>query len=108
MTREEILEKSQKENKSKDIFDLEIQQSGFKAAYFSVFGFAAVISILQFAFERKVSAAVWAMPAGMLAVMFLVKFIKIRKKHELLVFIGYDILFLCLLAAFIFQLTGKI
>ncbi len=108
MTKEEILQKSRSENKNKDIYDLEIQNVAATTGFYTVPALCALVAVLQFVFTKTVSAGVWCIYSGMLSVTFLVKFVKMHKKHELFVFIGYSVIFVFLLVTFIFQLCGKI
>ena len=106
MTKEEILEQSRKENNDKDIVDLEVQKTAAVAAYFSSFGLCAFVSILNWIFTKKVSVQCWMIFFGMLTVAFFVKFIKLKKLHELFVALGYLAIFIALIVVFIIQLTG--
>ena len=106
MTKEEILEQSRKENNDKDIVDLEVQKTAAVAAYFSSFGLCAFVSILNWIFTKKVSVQCWMIFFGMLTVAFFVKFIKLKKLHELFVALGYLAIFIALTVVFIIQLTG--
>lgn len=108
MTKEEILEKSRNENQNKDVYDLEVQNKAARVAYFSVPVLCAVISIFQFIFEKTVSAGLWSVVFGMFSVTFLVKFIHMHKKHELIVFLCYLVICVLLFITYIFQLTGRI
>ena len=106
MTKEEILEQSRKENNDKDIVDLEVQKTAAVAAYFSSFGLCAFVSILNWIFTKKESVQCWMIFFGMLTVAFFVKFIKLKKLHELFVALGYLAIFIALTVVFIIQLTG--
>ena len=82
MTKEEILEQSRKENNDKDVFDLEVQKTAARAAFFSSFGLCAFVSILSWIFTKHVSVQCWMIFFGMLTVAFGVKFFKMKKLHE--------------------------
>ena len=106
MTKEEILQKSRGENAGRDTFDLEVQKTAARVAYFASFGLCVLVSAINWIFERKVSAQVWIVFFGMLSVAFFVKFFKMKKLHELFVALGYLAIFAALIAAYIFELRG--
>jgi Ca2+-dependent lipid-binding protein len=108
MTKEEILEKSRMENSNKDVFDLEVQKTAATAAYFSSLGLCAFVSILSWIFTKRVGLQCWVIFFGMLSVTFSVKFIKMKKLHELFVALAYLAIFILLTIAYILQLTGRL
>lgn len=108
MTKEEILQKSREDNGGKDIEDLDVQKTAATVAYFSSLGLCALVSVLSWIFTRRVSVQTWMIFFGMLSVAFFVKFIKLKKRHELFVALGYFAIFVLLTVLFIFELTGKL
>lgn len=108
MTKEEILEQSRKENNDKDIYDFEVQKTAAMAAYFSSLGLCAFVSVISWIFTKRVSVQCWMIFFGMLTVAFFVKFIKLKKLHELFVALGYLAIFILLTVVFILQLTGRL
>ena len=106
MTKEEILQKSRGENAGRDTFDLEVQKTAARVAYFASFGLCVLVSAINWILARKVSAQVWIVFFGMLSVAFFVKFFKLKKLHELFVALGYLAIFGALIAAYIFELRG--
>ncbi|MCQ2572884.1 MAG: DUF6442 family protein [Treponema sp.] len=108
MTKEEILEKSRNENQNKDIFDLEVQNLAAKISYYSAPVLCAIFSIIEFIVNKKFNFGYLLVLFGMFSVTFFVKFLKMHKKHELLVFISYLVLFILVLIVYIFQLLGKV
>ena len=108
MTKEEILEKSRKENSNKDVFDLEVQKTAATAAYFSSFGLCAFVSILSWIFTKRIGLQCWLIFFGMLCVTFFVKFFKMKKLHEFFVALSYLAIFILLTIAYILQLTGRL
>ena len=108
MTKEEILAQSRKENNDKDVFDLEVQKTAARAAFYSSFGLCVFISIISWIFTKRVSVQCWMIFFGMLTVAFGVKFFKMKKLHELFVALGYLVIFILLTIVFILQLTGRI
>ena len=108
MTKDEILEKSRKDNGDKDVFDLDVQRRAATAAYFSSFGLCVFVSVLSLIFTGRVSVQCWMSFFGMLTVAFFVKFFKMKKRHELFVALGYFVIFVALTVVFILELTGKL
>ena len=108
MTKDEILEQSRKENNDKDVFDLEVQKTAARAAFFSSFGLCVFVSIISWIFTKSVSVQCWMILIGMLSVTFFVKFFTMKKLHELFVAFGYLAIFILLTVVFILQLTGRI
>ena len=107
MTKEEILQKSRGENAGRDSYDLEVQKTAAKVAYFASFGLCVLVSAINWIFSRKASAQVWIVFFGMLSVAFFVKFFKMKKLHELFVALGYLAIFAALIVAYIFELSGR-
>ncbi|MBQ5472160.1 MAG: hypothetical protein IIT58_09205 [Treponema sp.] len=108
MTKEEILEKSRSDNGGKDIEDLDVQKTAATVAYFSSFGLCLLVSVLNWIFTKQIKTECWIILFGMACVAFFVKFIKLKKLHELFVALGYLLIFATLLVLFILQLCGKI
>lgn len=108
MTKEEILEKSRNENQNKDYADLEAQSKGALVAYYAGFVFCSICAVLELIFKRTVNAGVWMILFGMLSTAFLVKYIRLQKKHELFVFLAYLFGFCFNVVLFLLQLMGKI
>ena len=108
MTKEEILQKSRGENAGRDTFDLEVQKTAARVAYFASFGLCVLVSAINWIVARKVSAQVWIVFFGMLSVAFFVKFFRLKKLHELFVALGYLAIFAALTAAFVLELLGRL
>ena len=108
MTKEEILEQSRKENNDKDVFDLEVQKTAARAAFYSSFGLCVFVSTISWIFTKRISVQCWMIFFGMLTVTFFVKYFKMKKLHELFVALGYLAIFILLTVVFILQLTGRL
>ena len=90
MNREEILEKSRQENHGQDIANLEVARSSI------VFG--------AIKYDRMNSGIFFAVMAGCSAI-FIRKYLKLHKKHELYISIVYVIAAAAFLVSWILQLT---
>ena len=105
MEREEILAKAQKENKGKDIVELEAQKKSTYIA-FTVGGLLIIaIAIIDFIITKRFPFGVLAGLNGMLTTAFLIKYITLRKKHELVVTIIYGLMFALFLFLWIYYLV---
>lgn len=108
MNREEILTKAQQENKGKDLADKQVQKEGSLIAYIvGVILLIAVDTVNGFVLKNVNRGADFALFTMAFAV-FLVKYIKLRKKHELIMTIIWGFLAVSMLVVWIFQLCGVI
>ncbi len=106
MEKEEVLMQAQQENKGKDIADLDAQRRGAYIAYFVGLFLIIIWDLVEgFVFHRINYGGNMALFA-MAFTAFLVKFIKLRKKHELIVAIIYGIAAIAFLVLWILQLVG--
>ena len=108
MEKEEILMKAQQENKGKDIADLEAQRKGTNIG-FMVCGLAFIAIVIV---EMVVTGIMHYEIMGgcflMLGTSFFVKYISLRKKHELIVAICYTLIAIGWLTFWILRLTKVI
>ena len=106
MNKDEILKKAQTEGKEKDLPDLEAQKSGAWLAYIiGVLLLIAVDTVNGFVLHYVNRGADFAL-FTMAFVVFLIKYIKLRKRHELIVAIIWGVLAASMLAVWIMQLAG--
>ena len=105
MTREEILEKSQNENKGKDIVEEEFIKKGFLVCWIVSLVAASMVAVIEaIVLEKQNSGLFFTLMSGLFA-FFLIKYIKLRKKHELFITVMYGIAATCFLAAWIISLV---
>ena len=89
MEKNEILELAQKDNKNLDIADIEAQKSGAYIGYFILgISILVVIAVDRLVLKQYDFGAITACLLMMFTA-FLVKYIKLKKKHELLVALIY-------------------
>ena len=106
MDRDEILAKAQSEGREKDLPDREAQRSGAWMAYIiGVLLLILVDTVNGFVLHYVNRGADFAL-FSMAFVMFLTKYIRLRKKHELIMTIIWGVLALSMLVVWILQLTG--
>ena len=108
MKREDILAKAQSEGKGKDVSDIEAQKNGAWMSYVvGVLLLILVDMVNGFVLHNVNRGADFAL-FSMAFVMFLVKYLRLRKRHELIVAIVWGVLALSMLAVWILQLAGVI
>ena len=108
MNKEEILSKAQSEGKERDLPEREARKNGAWLAY--IIGVVLLIIVdtvngfvLHYV-NRGADFALFSMPF----VIFLVKYLQLRRKHELVVAIIWGVLALSMLVVWILQLSGVI
>ena len=108
MEKEEILRKAQAENRGKDEADRAVQKDGAWVAYIvGVIALIIVDTVNGFVLHNVNRGADFALFA-MASVVFTVKYLKLKKPHELLVAIIWGILSISMLVVWILQLVGVI
>ena len=106
MNREEILKKAQEENSGKDYADIEAQKTGTRAAYFVAVLLVIIVDTVNGFVLGYVNRGMDFVLFTMAFVAFLTKYLKLRKRHELIVTIMWGLLALSMLACWILQLCG--
>ncbi|MBO4308215.1 MAG: hypothetical protein J5885_00095 [Clostridia bacterium] len=106
MNREEILAKAQNEGKEKDLPDREARKAGAWVSYIiCVVLLILVDTVNGFVLHNVNRGADFAL-FSMAFVMFLTKYLRLRKRHELIVAIIWGALALSMLVVWILQLAG--
>ena len=104
MNKEEILEKSRKKNKNKDIYEQEILKQGNVAANFVMIVLATVLFVVQIFTGGGINYGIYAIVFSGSMATFWVKWLKLRKKHELIMGFLYTIIVIAFSAAHIYNL----
>ena len=106
MNREEILAKSQQENQGQDVADLEVSKAGMKLGWLTVICLLALVSVVDaIVFERMNSEVFFAVTAAT-SVIFFYKYMKLRKKHELITAIVDAVAAVAFLISWILQMVN--
>ena len=92
MEKEEILAQAQKENKKKDLADLEATNIGCYWGACAGMILAGIFMVLSIVLTGKNNAGFMAVAFITEAFIFWVKFIKLHKKHELAIAILYSLM----------------
>ncbi|MBO4406346.1 MAG: hypothetical protein J5849_01490 [Clostridia bacterium] len=106
MNREEILAKAQSEGKEKDLPDREAQKSGAWIAYLVGVALLIAVDTVNGFVLGYVNRGADFVLFSMACVLFLIKYRKLGKKHELAVAIIWGVLALSMLVLWILQLAG--
>ncbi len=104
MNREEILAKSKQDNRGKDIADLEVSKASMQLGWLiavCTLSFVAVVEAIVY--DRMNSGIFFGVMTGCAAI-FISKYRKLRKPHELFVSIMYVIAAVAFLIAWVLQL----
>ena len=105
MNREEVLARSQQENRGQDIASLEISKACILVGWIVAVVLLAFVSVVDaVVYDRMNNEIFFAVMAGC-ATIFLLKYQKLRKRHELVIGIVYTFAALLFLTAWILQLA---
>lgn len=100
MDKDEILKKSREENKNRDFVEAEVLNRANAIALAVGVMVCGVVSILRgLLTEKGTEPAVWTVMFGMMSAGMLVKFVKLRRRHELLLgllYLGFCVFFFAL------------
>jgi hypothetical protein len=105
MNREEILAKSKQENRGQDIVGLAAARDSMQLGWVVMICLLAAVTVVDaIVFERMNNEVFFVVMAGSAAV-FISKYLKLRRKHELVISAGYVILAVVFLVLWILQLV---
>lgn len=83
MKKEEILEKSRKENNGQDLYEKEVMRTGGEAGFYTVWIFAAVFAAVQLLLCRQWNYAVFAVAGVYSAVVYTVKARRQKRSQDM-------------------------
>ena len=106
MNKEEILAASRNENQNKDMVEKEALRMGNRVGNIAAASLALVFFAAQVIVGKGMNYALWALVLSMSCAIFWVKYVKMRKKHELLMAILYTVLTLALSVMHIYELIA--
>lgn len=89
MNKEEVLAASRKENKNKDMAEAEYLKQASRAAYTVGCLVCCLICALQWFFTGTINWGCWVVDFSILGTIFLVKSMKMRKRHEIFMTVFY-------------------
>ena len=106
MDRDEILERSRKENKDRDFVEAEVMATANSFALSVSAIVCGVLSALHAIFADTPDFSVWTVFFSMLATTMLIKYAKLRRRHELIIgllYLGFCVFFFVL---YLYKLLG--
>ncbi len=106
MNRDEILAKAQGEGREQDLPNREAQKDGAWTAYIIGVVLLILVDTINGFVLHYVNRGADFVLFSMASVLFLIKYLKLRKRHELVISIIWGVLALCMLAVWVLQLTG--
>lgn len=89
MNREEILLKSQQENKNQDLYEKEVMVKAGNVAAITVTILASFFFVVQIVVGLGVNLGLYALVFSILAAGFIVKSLYLKRRHEVFVAIMY-------------------
>lgn len=104
MNKEEILEKSRKENKIQDIFEKEILQQGGNVGAMTAAILATAFFVIQIFVGKGMNYGLYAVIFSIPSAGFIVKAIRLKRRHEIIVAVIYIIATLMFSVAHIYNL----
>lgn len=108
MDKEEILEKSRRENKNKDLEEMQVLTWAVGIATRVGLLICCLLSVLEVLFRDRVNMASYTIFFGILGTTMLLKYVKLRRKHELLIAIIYLALFVFFFVLHLCSLVGGV
>ena len=106
MFKEEILERSRKENQNKDLADLEIiKQAGLISSHVGLTG-CVLISLLFYWIIKKPLISPWIIYFSMMAARSIVKYRKMHNHSELILVLLYSGMGILAILYFMIQILG--
>ena len=106
MDKDEILERSRKEHKDRDFVEDEALAQASKLAIWVGTIVCGLLTILQAVFQNSVVYGIWTLMFSILATTMLVKFAKLRKRHELIGGLSYLVLAIFFFVRYLLDLLG--
>lgn len=105
MEKDQILEKSRKENKNRDIYEKEILKEGRNIGAATAGILATVFFVIQILTGGGINYGLYAVVFSIPAAAFTVKAFRMKKKHEIFMAVIYIIFVLLLSASHIYNLV---
>ncbi len=96
MDKEEILARSREENKDRDFVEAEALAKASTIALGAGLIVGGLLSVLHAIFADKPDYGIWTVYFSVLATTMIVKFVKLRRRHEMaigLIYLGFCVFF---------------
>ena len=108
MEKEEILLKAQKENKGVDLAERKVVKDATWIAYFVIVWLVIIVDLVNGFVLHNVNRGMDFVLFSAAFVVFLIKYIKLRRKHELVVMLIWALASISMLTVWILQLSKVI
>ena len=105
MEKEEILQAAQQENSGKDLADLEAQKKGANIGFAVGVFVVNLLVLIEYFITDRINVGYYVIWLAMEAALFIYKFIKLKKKHELIISIIYVVGLALAITAYVFNFT---
>ena len=92
MNKEEIIEKSRKENRNKDVYEQEVLKQASRSAVVVQMSLATIFFVTQIFAGGGINWGLWALVFSANMTINWVKYIKLHRKYELAIAIAYTIM----------------
>ena len=89
MDKDEILESSRKEHKDMDLVELEVNNKASMIANLVGVMVCTVLTLIHTIVRESVDTSAWTVMFSILSTIMLVKYVKLRRRHELVVGLLY-------------------
>ncbi len=106
MNREEILRNSRKENKNQDIYEKEVLKEGGNYGAIVAVILATIFFVIQALAGKGMNYGLYAVVFSVPMTVFIAKYLKLKRKHELVVAMLYIIGVIMFSAAHIYHLVS--
>jgi hypothetical protein len=104
MNKEEILEKSRNENKNQDVYEKEVIKEGGNIGAVVAAILATIFFVIQILLGEGMNYGLYAVVFSIPAAGYIVKAIRLKRKHEVVVAILYTIAVITFSVAHVYQL----
>lgn len=105
MNREEILARSRKENEGIDEFEKGVLKEGRSVGAIAAAVVAGLLFMVQICLDKGQNYGLYAVLVTMVSAQFIVKAVKLKRKHEIALAVFYTLFALMLAAAHIWQMV---
>ena len=106
MDRDEILEKSRRENNNRDLAEMSIVTEANSAAACVGAALCCLVCVLSMRMRHIIPCGPWVIYFGILGTSYLVRFIKTKRKSDLYLTCVFLLMFLTVLVFYIIRLSG--
>ena len=89
MDKDEILERSRKDNKDMDLVELEVNNKANAVATLVGVVVCGILTLVHAVFQDGIDTCVWTVMFSILSTIMLVKYVKLRRRHELMIGLIY-------------------